>query len=752
LSPRRALPILIVAAAVLAGAVLVPSPGARAGGGTPAPEPAEPASEERTGPWVEEAEPELKAKLAEAERAAGEDRWSDAALVWQDVLDTAPPRLVNIRPDLPNTFADVREVVRLRLLSLPPEGLAAYRRTSDPAAESLLREAVRHQDRAKLEEVVRRFAATTHGPRAVLLLADLALRRGDLEEAIARLERLASRIDGEASPGVDRAGVLVRRAFCRARQGDSRALARLRDEAAALEGAEVVLAGVRRPLAEAVEAIARGRPDRRVPTSWSLPGGDATRSRRALGPARKLVLAGFLPDPEHEETGDPDDRPERDPRSDRFAVVSGNRVFVKSSQRILRLELESGKALDPIPDLDKLGGEKRFDRLEDLRSHVATLWRNWLVAPHESSWTGRETSLLLGLDAERDGLQVWVRGGGREPDDGWTEEPGAPRNPWDEAFYADLAFAGSPAVWAERVFVSAAVFDRKVGAHLLCVDPSRRGRTVWRRQLGYGTALGAAATASPVDLATPGSPAIADGVVYVSTNLGAVAAVDALTGDILWLHRYRRSGSPRIRGGLAAARRRWRTDFPVVADGAVFVTPSDCDRLLVYSPARRPRDGAGPPERPHPPPLPGRGDRVRGPRGRGGRRPAADRPRPAAGRGRPVEARKAWPGGPTDEREDVWVGDPPEDRVTGRGFLTESHLVVPTAKGIYAFALRGDGQARALVRDEDLDLPDREDRRPWHVFGNLTPAGTRIVSVTPDGVFVFRPAGADGSGPPDLRR
>jgi hypothetical protein len=268
--------------------------------------------------------------------------------------------------------------------------------------------------------------------------------------------------------------------------------------------------------------------------------------------------------------------------------------------------------------------------------------------------------------------------------------------------------------------------------------------------VGYGTPLGQVTGSGAGDRTDPGSPAVADGIVYVSTNLGAVAALDALNGDVLWLHRYPRSGSRRVQGGVVPGGAHWRTDHPIVAGGAVFFTPPDSDRLLVYAPRldresgqvllgdriRRTFPGAEIDYRD----LVGVADGVLYLTG------------VATEEGSPVEARKAWPEGPGDRREDLWLGDPPEDRVTGSGYLTDTHLIVPTEKGIYAFALRGNGRHEALVLREDLELPEREDGLPWRVFGNLTPAGDRVVSVTPDGVYLFRAVAGDGSGDPDRRK
>ena len=79
-------------------------------------------------------------------------------------------------------------------------------------------------------------------------------------------------------------------------------------------------------------------------------------------------------------------------------------------------------------------------------------------------------------------------------------------------------------------------------------------------------------------------------------------------------------------------------------------------------------------------------------------------------------------------------------------------LVVPTRKGIYAFPLTGDGRYEVIALDEDLPPLTLPNGRARRVFGNLTPAGDRVISVTPDGIFVFGPRPDGETRPPDRRR
>jgi len=83
--------------------------------------------------------------------------------------------------------------------------------------------------------------------------------------------------------------------------------------------------------------------------------------------------------------------------------------------------------------------------------------------------------------------------------------------------------------------------------------------------------------------------AYASGRLFVVTNLGAVASLDAYTGTIAWLDIYHRTESspmpigfnqPILRPGSAAVP--WTYNPAVVEDGKVFVLPSDSENLFVY--------------------------------------------------------------------------------------------------------------------------------------------------------------------------
>src|SRR2546421_5494406 len=98
---------------------------------------------------------------------------------------------------------------------------------------------------------------------------------------------------------------------------------------------------------------------------------------------------------------------------------------------------------------------------------------------------------------------------------------------------------------------------------------------------------------------TVSHPAFASGRVFINTNLGAVAAIDAYSGATAWLTIYPRDDSNAIMrqrglmgggwgwGGVPMAAstdqsKPWEFNSVIVQDGKVFVLPNDGRHILIY--------------------------------------------------------------------------------------------------------------------------------------------------------------------------
>ncbi len=147
----------------------------------------------------------------------------------------------------------------------------------------------------------------------------------------------------------------------------------------------------------------------------------------------------------------------------------------------------------------------------------------------------------------------------------------------------NFSFSGAPIVRGDRVFVG--ICTSPMGeqeSRVLCLD-RRTGRPLWstflasasgggRNMWGWG---GGRMIAYQTMMVEQG------GVIYAHTNLGVMAALNPVSGSILWLSKYKRSVSRgQNDGGQAYVLR--PANWPVVWRGHVFVLAQDRIEMLAF--------------------------------------------------------------------------------------------------------------------------------------------------------------------------
>ena len=94
-------------------------------------------------------------------------------------------------------WVSARAVAREHLLSLPPEGRAAYRKLRDDEATSQLETAARAGDGYALESLLDRFPAASRAGAAAIKAGDIFLEQGELLAALRSWERALREYPGE---------------------------------------------------------------------------------------------------------------------------------------------------------------------------------------------------------------------------------------------------------------------------------------------------------------------------------------------------------------------------------------------------------------------------------------------------------------------------------------------------------------------------------------------------------------------------
>ncbi len=150
---------------------------------------------------------------------------------------------------------------------------------------------------------------------------------------------------------------------------------------------------------------------------------------------------------------------------------------------------------------------------------------------------------------------------------------------WDRNF----SFSSPPLVRGDRLYVG--ICTSPVGeqeSRVLCVD-RKTGRPLWTTFLASLAGGGRTAWNWGAGRLMVYQTLLAEqgGVLFAQSSLGAVAGLNAVTGNILWLTKYKRP-APRQQGGAFEPYLIRPANWPVVHRGQVFVLPQDKAEMMAF--------------------------------------------------------------------------------------------------------------------------------------------------------------------------
>jgi len=219
-------------------------------------------------------------------------------------------------------------------------------------------------------------------------------------------------------------------------------------------------------------------------------------------------------------------------------VVDGERVYINDLRKIYALELRTGKTwpvADPVlPLFDSGLAEENILPLayplcgvpratvavenQQLFARMGVGVTGWKEAPRDAMGS---ISFLVGLDLSRegrliDGFPIFLTG------KNWT----------------NCEFEGCPLPVGDRLLVCITERSSVQIRRFVAAFSRSSGKLLWR---SMPLAAGMIDGASDANLVSHQLLSYADGTVYLNTNLGVIAAVDAMDGELKWLVRYPRN-------------------------------------------------------------------------------------------------------------------------------------------------------------------------------------------------------------------
>jgi outer membrane protein assembly factor BamB len=549
-------------------------------------------------------ETQVVKKLETAREHIIEGQWDTAVSILQELIDSSGDTLV---PAEPGRYSNTGDYCHLLISQFPDVGLTAYRNRVDTQATEWFETGQQTFDERPLIRIVNSAFNSTVGDDALWLLGELAFEQGRFALArqywsllVPSVENRAEPENAEAienqnapdsrqnylthpDPSVSREEVLARLVLCSIFEGDrARAKSELAVCGVDFPDATGTLAGTTgkfvQILADVLAESARWSDAEDSAHAQAAPGGRPSRTglpgttprtqelvwRRSLpknrfhGPASRTALETESPPPF-------------------FPLVGHDAVFVCGADSVFAFDLSTGRPKWAIDENDD--GSIFSNVLErPVTPHLPSAGLAWYslclsegrlyarTGPpvmRRSRNEGNSFSEIIGLDvAEREGeLAFHVTSDVLDPD---AESPEA----------TSWSFEGTPLVSDGQVYVSARRGFPEDETIVACFD-ANSSRLLWKRKLCASLKT----AGERFNLIGQNLLTLGDGLLFLSTGTGAIAALDASTGRLLWVVTYQAKGTETPQE-LSDPRRHGLTPC-VYHRGNVYVAPNDAN--LVYA-------------------------------------------------------------------------------------------------------------------------------------------------------------------------
>lgn len=541
-------------------------------------------------------------KLALAEKMERLKEWSKSADLYQEVITRYADRVVPSQLDNDKKiyqYTSITNPVQERLSHWPQEGLDLYRARFETPAQTLL-DTARPDDAAALSNIYRLYFVTEAGKQAGIRLIDLYLESGEYSAAAWLGDRLLSL---HPTLSAERPGVLYRTALAYYYAGDAdqahqrldQLKARFAQERGVVRGKDVLLAD---SLAHEIVAPVAG-PQSGTADSWPVPFGDNTRGRISSAEGRPGArLYGItLPKPNWN-TNNPSPRDALQKAYDDaigdgltlgiLPVVDRGELFFQDGQRIFARNLDSGAPLsgwaqtyaNGVFALPGVFGSQRGHQLSvALTDHavLAVMGQPDTASMQAMGIVQNGEAKLVCLDRQS-GVEKWTAAPSQLPDEAKDART--------------LQLSGSPLVIGDNVLVTARGRKTQFEDCFVLAFDLATGHFRWSTYIASASSANMMWGDAPSPTENSSHLASANGRVYVQTNLGALAALDAYSGAVVWLDIYptgraameRQQFNPFAQGSQFQPPpvRPWSANPVIVQNGYVFTLPSEGHHLLVY--------------------------------------------------------------------------------------------------------------------------------------------------------------------------
>jgi outer membrane protein assembly factor BamB len=549
-------------------------------------------------------------KLALAKRMERAREWNKSADVYQEILEKYPDRVVQRTEEPQIQYASVTETVRQSLCKWPLEGLLVYRgRYETPAAKLVSDAGTRNLD--KLHEAFSRYFPTDAAKTAGIRLMDVYFEQGDYA-AVSQIGK--ELLNWHPNLIAERPMVLYRTAIAAKLAGQNddanRWLTELHNQfpqaTGSIRGEDVALADSLTKELSAAQIV-----HAEVNDSWLTVGGDESRSKgcsSTVKPGARLYSIPLMhynwaaiPEPGQRQQMQRNDEDSRKKGAGLgiMPVVDNGQLFFQDNTRIYALDLDTGT---PLPGwLSTSPADQGAYKLSPGTPYPVPLGRQLCVSVNDKYVTaimGLSDLLApnVGPNAQDSRLVCLDRSNGKPL---WTTT--LEDLPESENALKVLQMCGSPLMVGDNVYVLVHGLKGQFEDCYVACFALATGQFRWATFIANASAdpaIGIMADDTFQYSDAISHIAYASGRLFVVTNIGAVASLDAYTGAIAWLNIYRAelpaTNGPSVNFGMNPAIRAgdglngslasvpWVYNPAIVENGKLFILPNDSHNLFVY--------------------------------------------------------------------------------------------------------------------------------------------------------------------------
>jgi len=487
---------------------------------------------------------------------AGKD-YRGAMKLYHEVIAKYPNDLWRIQAD--GIFIPSALYAERQLLRMPREQILYYRTLHDAEAQPLFDRARKFYSPLDFAEVAERYLATSYGPLALWELGNMALDHRDYAKALFYYRQIR---DYCPVHNISDAELALRLAACYKHLGMDKAYAEVRGQAAA----DQQLAATTGPFLKSLDQVKLAQPPYfrqvRNPECVSLGDYDLFPDLSVPVDRKEFVWSEAQP------------QAQREWYVRALPWVAGNSMYYLHHNVLYCRSILSGKlswSYSPGGLLDwfdmamssytaGIHGSPTYHPESDLLIHDGLVFASIV----------KEGPSLVAVD-QITGQLRWAKGAMAASGD-------VERN----TRYLTPPAPGPNVVYAPYVadeIVGKTHLTSRTG--IQCFD-SRTGRLIWSRDDSMLTPAQFSISSRVRRVRVFGTqPTVRDGVVYHCTNAGMVAALDALSGRVLWCTRYPHDEDRHdLLKDILQQHTIWFSRPPLFLDGRLYVTPADADYLL----------------------------------------------------------------------------------------------------------------------------------------------------------------------------